>query len=68
VEADFLFCPGCGQNLLAARHYPEPPPPPLPKTIICPHCSRRLDTDFLFCPECGQTLEQRPAAPPAGAG
>jgi RNA polymerase subunit RPABC4/transcription elongation factor Spt4 len=40
VQEDFVFCPRCGAEILAA----------------CPSCHRAVQTDWTLCPFCGTDL------------
>jgi len=45
VQEDFVFCPNCGAEILAA----------------CPACHRAVQTDWIRCPYCGVDLLEQPA-------
>jgi len=45
VQEDFVFCPNCGAEILAA----------------CPSCHRAVQTDWMRCPYCGVDLLEQSA-------
>jgi len=44
IQAEFQFCPGCGQPTATER--------------ACPACGELLPIDFAFCPHCGASQDE----------